>query len=95
MQYYKKLIALRKSPQYREVFTYGDFQPVFEEEKDIFAYCRSMNGTDVIVIANFAPDEKTVRADYLLNRQILLSNADVVLRGDALTLESAQVVVLG
>ena len=54
-----------------------------------------MNGKDVVVIANFAPDEKTVRADLLLDRQILLSNADVVLRGDALTLEPAQVVVLG
>jgi len=95
LNYYKKLIALRKSPLYREVFTYGDFQPVFEEEKGIFAYCRSMNETDVIVIANFAPDDKTVRADILLNRQILLSNADVVMRGDALTLKPAQVVVLG
>lgn len=95
LNYYKKLIALRKSPQYREVFTYGDFQPVFEEEKDILSYCRCMNGTDVVVIANFAPDEKTVRADILMNRQILLSNAAVELRENTLTLQSAQVVVLG
>jgi len=95
LTYYKKLIALRKSPQYREVFTYGDFQPIFEEEKDIMAYCRSMNGTDVVVIANFASDDKTVQADILMNRQILLSNTDAALRDNALTLKPAQVVVLG
>jgi len=95
LNYYKKLIALRKSPQYREVFTYGDFQPVFEEETDLLAYCRCMNGTDVIVIANFASEDKTVKMDNLMNRQILLSNADVALRDSSLTLQPAQVVVLG
>ena len=95
LNYYKKLIALRKAPEYREVFTYGDFQPVFEEEKDIFAYCRCLNGREVIVVANFASDDKTVHSEILLNRQILLSNADVKLIGNVLTLHSAQVVVLG
>ena len=95
LRYYKTLIALRKSPQYREIFTYGDFQPVFEGEKDILAYCRGMNGTDVMVIANFGSDEKTLRADLLKNRKVLLSNAAAELRDNTLTLQSAQVVVLG
>ena len=64
-------------------------------KKDILAYCRSMNGKDVIVVANFAADSKTVCSDKLANRQILLSNAVVELRDNALTLQPAQVAVLG
>jgi len=94
LNYYKKLIALRKSSEYREIFTYGDFRPIFEEEKDILAYCRCMNDAEIIVVANFAADSKTVRSDKLAHRQILLSNAAVELTGNALTLQTAQVVVL-
>lgn len=41
LQYYRQLIALRKSDSYREAFTYGEFCPAFEDEKDIFAFTRS------------------------------------------------------
>ena len=30
LNYYRKLIALRKSPAYKEVFTYGEFMPVYQ-----------------------------------------------------------------
>lgn len=33
LQYYRQLIALRKSDSYREAFTYGEFRPAFEDEK--------------------------------------------------------------
>lgn len=94
LNYYKKLIALRKSDAWRELFTYGDFEPLLETEDHILAYCRSLNGADVIVAANFAPDSKTVQADALENRKVLLSNADVVMKENTITLQSAQVVVL-
>ena len=35
LNYYRKLIALRKSPEYREVFTYGGFEPLLEERENI------------------------------------------------------------
>ena len=38
--YYKKLIALRKSEEWKEVFVYGEFCPIFEENEKIFAFSR-------------------------------------------------------
>ena len=43
LNYYKKLIALRKSPEYRELFTYGDFEPMLEDREKILAYRRSLD----------------------------------------------------
>ena len=36
--YYRRLIALRKSEEYRKIFTYGEFIPAFEELDGIFAF---------------------------------------------------------
>lgn len=40
LHYYRKLLALRKSPEYKEVFTYGEFVPVYEDTESIMAYYR-------------------------------------------------------
>ena len=94
LNYYKKLLALRKSDAYREIFTYGDFAPLFETEENILAYSRTKNGASVIVAANFGPDKKCLRSAVLENRIILLSNDRTVLEGDMLELLPSQVVVL-
>lgn len=94
LNYYKKLIALRKSEAYREVFTYGDFEPLFETEAYILAYRRSLNGKDVIVAANFGPMENCLQNRMFQNRKVLMSNGTVVLKEDTLELHPSQVVVL-
>ena len=95
LNYYRKLIALRKSEEYRETFTYGDFIPLFENEDNILAYCRSLKGKNVIVAANFGADRKRLCGRMFRNGTILLSNAAVVLEEDTLELLPSQVVVLG
>lgn len=94
LHYYRKLIALRKSEDYREVFTYGDVTPLWDTEDDILAYRRSLNGKEAMVVANFAPTEKRLKDPVLQNRTVLLSNAAVVLKEDTLELQPSQVVVL-
>jgi len=94
LNYYKKLIALRKSEAYREVFTYGDFEPLFETESYILAYRRSLNGCDVLVVANFGSIENCLQNRIFQNRTVLMSNGTVVLKENALELQPSQVVVL-
>ena len=94
LNYYKKLIALRKHPAYKEVFTYGNFEPLFEDTNEILAYRRQLKDRDVIVAANFGSESKSVCSGILLNRTVLLSNADVILENHTLELLPAQVVVL-
>ena len=94
LNYYKKLIALRKCEAYREIFTYGDFVPLFETEETILAFQRILNGIDVIVVANFGSKEICLQNRIFRNRTVLLSNGIVALKRDALELQPSQVVVL-
>ena len=71
--YYRRLIALRKSEEYREIFTYGEFIPAFEELDGIFAFSRSLNGRQVMVAANFAQEQRTLLLPGQ-NAKLLLSN---------------------
>lgn len=96
LSYYKKLIALRKSENYKEVFTYGTFVPIFENEPDIFAYERRLDNQSVIVLANFGKEAKTLILNQIADRPDLLTNQpDVQIADNQITLKSCQVIVAG
>jgi len=95
LNYYKALIALRKSEAYREAFTYGVFRPLFADEDNILAYCRTGDTREAVVIANFGAEPKTLPAAQFRGYQLLLSNAPADVTADTITLKSAQVIVLG
>ena len=66
LNFYKRLIAFRKSEEYNEVLTYGDFKLMYEDEDHIFAYSRSYEDQKLVLICNFSNKERTVelREDY-------------------------------
>lgn len=95
LNYYKELIALRKSEDFREVFTYGEFLPLLEEEEGILAFARKTDDKVVQVIANFSEGEKKVQLGDNVKSHILLTNvAKEAIQGNSLCLQSGQVVVL-
>lgn len=54
LNYYKKLIALRKE---EDIIAYGDFNMVLKDHEKIFAYIRSYKDEKILVINNFYKDE--------------------------------------
>ena len=94
LNYYKKLIALRKSEEFRELFTYGDFQPMLEKEDGILSYCRRLNEKTVAVVANFGKDAAVVSDNFFADSRCLLTNAELTADGNQLKLAPSQVVVL-
>ena len=76
LSYYKKLIALKKSPEYKETLTYGRFVADCEESGCIFAYHRvsEENGQDILVAANYGTDTSAVPLKGKMVKA-LLSNA--------------------
>ena len=78
LSYYKALIALRKSPEYKETFTYGSFVPAYEEEDGIFAFHRisEETGQDILVAANYGTEPCTLNLDLSGENdpKVLLSN---------------------
>lgn len=73
LRYYQKLIALRKSEKYGDIFTYGKVIPVFQENDELFAYYRSLNDRSILVIANFGDKDNAFNLDDN-GGEIILSN---------------------
>lgn len=94
LKYYQKLIALRKSEKYVEVFTYGDFIPAYVEYEKIYAYYRQLDNKKILIAANFGLKEMTLKMDQDRN-EVLLSNMEISQAvGRNLVLKPCQTVVL-
>lgn len=73
LNYYRQLIALRKSKAYKELFTYGTCTQIYPEQTTLFAYERELNTQKVIVLANFGEHALTLPVKAA-KRELLLSN---------------------
>ena len=92
LHYYRKLIALRKSGEYRELFTYGKFEPAYENADHVMAYYRILQGRRVLVAANFGTD--TIELDWEVPaKKVLLSNKKRTNAENKLILEQCEVFV--
>ncbi len=60
LNFYRKLIALRKNPAYSEVLTWGKFHPVYKENEGIFAYYRYTEPKNILIICNFGMERKNL-----------------------------------
>lgn len=92
LHYYRELIALRKSGEYRELFTYGKFEPAYENADHVMAYYRILQGRRVLVAANFGTD--TIELDWEVPaKKVLLSNKKRTNAENKLILEKCEVFV--
>lgn len=86
--FYKKLIALRKAPEYKETIVYGALIPYRTEQKNLMAFYRKDEQQTLLVLANYqnAAQEVVIEAseyDILLNNYPDLERTEtgVVLQG--------------
>ena len=94
LSFYKAMLALRKDARFRDTFVYGNFEPLFENEHELMAYCR--NGDNkILVIANFRKADRKITLPYE-PCEILLGNYEepVQLEGNALALRGYEFVVM-
>ncbi|MGL0819785.1 glycoside hydrolase family 13 protein [Vibrio vulnificus] len=74
--HYQKLIELRKQ---HPAIAYGDFTPLFAEHDSVFAYVRSHQDEQLLVINNFSDQEVSIALpDNLQNKEVncLIYNYD-------------------
>lgn len=72
--HYQELIQLRKK---YDIITYGDYQLLFADDPQIFAYTRNWNGEKLVVVNNFYGEDITIdlQLDKMMAQpEILLSN---------------------
>lgn len=94
LAFYRKLIALRHDPTWKEVFSAGEFLPQREAEDFLIAYRRKLGEITLGVFCNFSGQAQTVKlaekpGQVLLNNYSSLSCAD-----GSMTLEPFQAIVL-
>ena len=96
LNYYRKLIALRKSDEFKNVFTYGEFIPEYEEMDDILAFYRTDAATSILVVANFGTDAASIELKGNVKRVLMSNqkNETVDYTKNRLNLKSCEVVVL-
>ncbi len=93
LSFYKRLIALKKSPAFFHVLALGELQPVLEEYPYIFAYSRDDGEKKLFVICNYHSDG--CRVEWKEAGSVLLNNYDKLDRDEkGLCLEPFQAVIL-
>ena len=94
LNYYRRLVAVRKSPKYKKVFTYGKFVPVYQNSDTIMAYYREYGNQRILVAANFGKDTVELPLEYPV-RGVILSNQNKVEKPEqVMILNSCEVIVL-
>ena len=96
LNYYRKLVALRKSDELKEVFTYGKFLPEYENVDGVMAFYRKDESKCILVAANFGKDAATIKLKSEIEKVWLSNRIDgtVDCEKDLLNLRSCEVVVL-
>lgn len=93
LNFYRRLLAFRKSEEYRELFTYGEFAPAYEEYDTVFAYYRTLGSKRVLVLCNYCAEPCSVKLKETYENVVFVNYPQVTCVGDMLTLEPYQVVV--
>ena len=91
--FYKKLIALRKNPSYKETIVYGTLEPVWEKRHNLMAYYRKGDKT-LLVIGNYQQKEQEVILPSECRNVLLNNYPDMIMENNVLKLKGYQVLIL-
>lgn len=94
LNYYRKLVATRKSPEYKELFTYGVFEPAYEDTEYVMAYYRVSDNKRILVAANFGKDAKTIDLKFPVKKVVLSNIGRKEINEVSLKLDSCEVIVI-
>jgi len=94
LNYYRKLTALLKSPDYKETFVYGHFIPAYEETESVIAYYRQDERNCILVLGNWGREAEELRLSQTVQKVLLNNLQEYLSEGQKLTLLSGQALVL-
>lgn len=91
--FYKKLIALRKNPSYRETIVYGALEPLWQERHNLMAYYRKGSPT-LLVVGNFQKEEQEIALPAAYRNVLINNYHDIAGTQTRINLHGYQVLVL-
>ena len=93
LHFYKKLIALRKDPAYKETVVYGTLEPLWEEKHNVMAYYRKGDKT-LLVVGNYQRQEQEIALPAAYRKVLLNNYADIAEENGTIRLHGYQVLIL-
>ena len=91
-KYYQKLIKLRHES---ELIVYGTYDLILDDDKDIYAYIRTLGDEKLIVYCNFSENTREVELpEEFTNGKVLISNYSDVKVHHKLTLRPYEAIVI-
>ncbi|MCI9122927.1 MAG: alpha-glucosidase [Eubacterium sp.] len=91
--FYKKLIALRKNPEYKETVVYGALEPVWEDRHNLMAYYRKGEKT-LLVIGNYQKGGQDIELPRAYKKVLLNNDAQLIQDGNTIKMQGYQVLIL-
>lgn len=93
LNFYKKLIALRKDPEYKETVVYGALEPFMEDRHNLMVYYRKGDKT-LLVVGNYQWEEQEITLPSECKKVLINNYPDMVLDGNSVKLHGYQVLVV-
>ncbi|BCA86206.1 alpha-amylase [Enterococcus saigonensis] len=93
LNHYRRLIALRRDPIYRDVVIYGKFIPC-ESSMHTIVYERQLEEKKIIVAVNFSNKQQQIEISQEYRHLLLNNYPDIDLIKDNLSLEAYQSIIL-
>ena len=91
-KYYQKLISLRHNS---DLIVYGTYDLLLADDKDIYAYTRTLNNDKLIVYCNFSENTREVELpDEFTDGKILISNYNDAAVNTKITLRPYEAIVI-
>ena len=91
-KYYQKLIKLRHES---ELIVYGTYDLILDDDKDIYAYIRTLDDEKLIVYCNFSENTREVELpEEFTNGKVLISNYNDVKVNPKITLRPYEAIVI-
>lgn len=94
LSYYKKLIRLRKNPEYKEAVVYGELIPYLREQKNLMAFYRKGEEKTLLVLTNYQNEEQKVVLPTSSYRILMNNCEDVQEEGCSIRMHGYQALVL-
>ena len=91
-KYYQKLIKLRHES---ELIVYGTYDLILDDDKDIYAYIRTLGDEKLIVYCNFSENTREVEIpEEFVNGKVLISNYNDAKVNHKITLRPYEAIVI-
>lgn len=91
-KYYQKLIKLRHES---DLIVYGTYDLILDDDKDIYAYIRTLGDEKLIVYCNFSENTREVELpEEFTNGKILISNYNDAKASEKITLRPYEAIVI-